>query len=200
MDIITDFYLNSSSSGILGVIGSSIKMTFLFLLAMIVIGMIASAIEHITNVIISMVLGGAFALVFCNYLTIPGTILHELSHAIVATITGARVTEISFFDIGLSLGHVSYRNRGPKFLRALQDSLTACAPVIGGVFALAFLWEKLTYQDHGLAATMGLIYLIVSVIDHMTMSIPDVINYFKGIWASAIVVFLINIVIFIAIL
>lgn len=183
----------------MGIIGSSLKMTFLFLVAMIVIGMIASAIEHITNVIISMFLGGAFALVFCNYLTIPGTILHELSHAIVATLTGAKVTEISFFDIGLSLGHVNYRNRGNAFMRGLQDSLTACAPVLSGVIALALLWEKLSSGNNSTGITILLIYLIISVIDHMTMSIPDAINYFRGLWATAITIFLINVIIFIII-
>lgn len=196
--MIRDFYFNMNSSGIFGDFGSAIKMTFILLLSMIVIGMIASAIEHITNIILSLIFGGAFALVFCNYLTFPGTILHELSHAIVATVTGAKVTEISFFDLGLSLGHVNYINRGPKFLRALQDSATACAPVIAGVIALPILFEKLTSGDLRTLGIVFVVYLIISVIDHMTMSIPDAINYFRGIWATAIVVLIINFCIFVS--
>ena len=160
---------------------------------MIVLGLIASGIEQLINRAFGMVLGSGFAFVFSNFLTFPGTVLHELSHAFVATITGAKVTEISFFDFGPSLGHVSYRPRGNKFFCALQNSLTACAPVISGCIALSLLFILISKVESVLA-TIGVIYLIVCVIDHMTMSITDIINYFRGIWASAIFFFVLHIV------
>lgn len=188
-----NLYEIKGALNIFSVLGGSIKLTLLILVAMIVLGLIASGIERFINIILGSFLGGDFALVFCNYLTFPGTILHELSHAFVAVVTGAKVTEISFFDFGFSLGHVSYIPRGTKFMRALQNSLTACAPVISGCIALPLLFMWLGNVD-AIAARVGIIYLIVCVIDHMTMSILDIINYFRGIWASAIFFFVLNIV------
>lgn len=197
MEIIASFYNFIGKPGVMGIIGSALKMTIILILAMVVIGLIASALEHIINAIIGTFLGSTFAIIFCNYLTFPGTILHELSHAALATLTGARVTEISFFDLSLtSLGHIKYRNKGPKWLRGIQDSLTACAPVISGVVALAILFGILTGSSHSLGISILLIYLIVCVIDHMTMSIPDIINYFRGILPTSILVFIINLIVF----
>lgn len=186
------------SLGVWSVLGGAIKLTFLTLIAMIVLGLIASGIEKLINRVFGVVLGSNFAYVFCNYLTFPGTILHELSHAFVAVVTGAKVTEISFFDFGPSLGHVSYRPRGTKFMRALQNSLTACAPVISGCIALPLLIILLG-SVKSVVATIGVIYLMVCVIDHMTMSITDIINYFKGIWASAIFFFVLHVVLLVVI-
>lgn len=186
------------SLGIFSVLGGSFKLMLLTLVAMIVLGLIASGIEQLINRILGLFMGSEFAFIFCNFLTFPGTILHELSHAFVATITGAKVTEISFFDFGPALGHVSYRTRGNKFMRALQNSLTACAPVISGCIALPLLIILLG-KIESIPAIIGVIYLIVSVIDHMTMSIIDIVNYFKGIWASAIFFFVLHMILLIAI-
>ena len=168
-------------------------MTFLMLAAMVIVGLIASAVEHIIASVIGTFLGGNFAFAFINYLTFPGTILHELSHAVFATLTGARVTEISFFDFGITLGHVNYIPRGPKLMRELQNCLTACAPVITGTVALYFLFKLLTITNSTIGY-VGVIYLIVSVITHMSMSIMDVINYFRGIRAGALFFALLNLI------
>lgn len=187
-----------ASLGIFSVLGGAFKLMLLTLIAMIVLGLIASGIEQLINRILGVFLGSNFAFVFCNFLTFPGTILHELSHAFVATITGAKVTEISFFDFGPALGHVSYRPRGNKFMCALQNSLTACAPVISGCIALPLLIILLGKVE-SIPAIIGVIYLMVCVIDHMTMSIVDIVNYFKGIWASAIFFFILHMILLVAI-
>ena len=198
MNIIIDFYTRQSTSFPFGILGSAIKATLLFFVAMIVLGLIASGIEHLIINIMSLFLGPAFALVFSNYITFPGTILHELSHAAVAFLTGAQITEIKVFEFSLtSLGHVSYRNRGPKLQREIQDCLTACAPVITGTFAAGFLWDVIRNNTFSTGAFVALVYLLVCVIDHMTMSIPDVINYFRGIRGGALFVLTVNVVIFI---
>lgn len=198
MNIIIDFYTRQSTSIPFGIIGSAIKATFLFLLAMIVLGLIAHGIERLLINLMSVVLGPAFALVFSNYITFPGTILHELSHAAVAFLTGAQVTEIKVFEFSLTaLGHVSYRNRGPKLQREIQDCLTACAPVITGTIAAGFLFDVITKGNLGTGMFVLCVYLLVCVIDHMTMSIPDIINYFKGIRGGALFVLVVNAVIFV---
>lgn len=197
MDIIRNFYSHMGSSSIPGALWGSFKMTLLMLIAMIAIGMVASGVEKAINSAIAVPFGAGFAFLFCNYLTFPGTILHELSHAFVATVTGAKVTEISFFDFGgMSLGHVNYIPRGTKFMRGLQNSLTACAPVISGCIALVFLFNWLSSFEQSTPAYIGIIYLIVCVIDHMTMSLVDAVNYFRGIKSTAIFFFVLNAVLF----
>lgn len=192
MIIIEDFFVNQQTDSILQCIGVSVKATFFALIFILVLGFIASALERLINLILGGVLGSGFTLLFCNYLTFPGTILHELSHALAATITGAKVKEISFFDLGVSLGHVTYITRGPKFMKSLQDSFTACAPIISGSLALLTLYSAISGTSHSMGITVLLIYLTVCVIDHMTMSIIDAINFFKGIWALAILIFAVS--------
>jgi hypothetical protein len=53
-----------------------------------------------TIVFIMAVTGESFGCLFVNYLTFPGVILHELSHALMAMVTGAKVTHIRFFAVG----------------------------------------------------------------------------------------------------
>ncbi|MCQ2482937.1 MAG: M50 family metallopeptidase [Clostridia bacterium] len=195
MDFIRDYFTNQDITGVFSALGVSLKTTFLVLVIILVIGCVASAVEKITTFIISIFLGGAFALVFCNYITFPGVILHELSHALVALLTGAKVTEIHFFKLGTPIGYVTYHERGPRFIRALQSSLTACAPVVFGSVVALLLIDVLTKGSYSVGVTVLLVYLIISVIDHMTMSIPDIIYFFKGIWALAAFILTISLII-----
>lgn len=106
-------------------------------------------------------------------------------------ITGAKITEFSVWDSGGdSLGHVSYYNRGPLILRAFQDSLSACAPVIVGLAIEFVIWHFIMHGNLPIWADILLWYAFISIIDHMSMSSADLGNYFKGIWAVAIVLFI----------
>ena len=64
-------------------------------IAFLVIGKL---IEFLSGVMISLLaipLGPTAAFYMGNYLTFVGTVHHEFSHALVALLTGARVTRIS---------------------------------------------------------------------------------------------------------
>ena len=118
---------------------------------------------------------------FSNYVLFFGVVIHELSHALFALITGAKITEIALFkpDNG-SLGHVNFQTRGDPFLRALQLSVSACAPVVVGSILLTLLIFKVFPVLSTTILWVLTIYAAVSVLFHMNMSGADLKCYFKG--------------------
>jgi hypothetical protein len=61
-------------------------------------------------------------------LMLPGTIAHETSHAVVALLTGARITKFSVIPSGDTLGHVEYT--APK-IPIIGNAAISIAPLIG---------------------------------------------------------------------
>ncbi len=61
-------------------------------------------------------------------LMLPGTIVHECSHAIVALLTGARITDFSVMPSGNTLGHIEYT--APK-IPFVGNAAISIAPLIG---------------------------------------------------------------------
>lgn len=64
----------------------------------------------------------------------PGIIIHELSHALVGRMVGAKIEEINFFS--KQGGFVKYRSS--DFVRPLSEMFINFAPVLGGIGALLF--------------------------------------------------------------
>jgi hypothetical protein len=61
-------------------------------------------------------------------LMLPGTIAHELSHAVVALLMGSRITKFSVIPSGDTLGHVEYTT--PK-IPLIGNAAISIAPLIG---------------------------------------------------------------------
>jgi hypothetical protein len=61
-------------------------------------------------------------------LMLPGTIVHETSHAIIAMLMGARITKFSFIPSGDTLGYVEHT--APK-IPILGNAAISIAPLIG---------------------------------------------------------------------
>ncbi len=61
-------------------------------------------------------------------LMLPGTIVHETSHAVVALLMGARITEFSVIPSGNTLGHVEHT--APK-IPFIGNAAISVAPLIG---------------------------------------------------------------------
>ena len=165
-------------------------LTVLVLLAPVVFGIILYGIERMQVELIGTV-SRDFAYFFVNFVTFPGTFVHEMSHLCFGVITGAEVNEICMFENdGERIGHISYCTRGPWFMEAVQDSLTAVAPTVVG-FGLGYYLLQLIFSGtcSGLAC-VGLWYLVISLIDHSTMSDTDLEHYFQGVWVFIVPVFL----------
>lgn len=176
--------------GTQGVAAASGLLTFILIFSVIIVGSIMNGIEKIQIAVLSKLFGVRAALFICNYVTIVGTIIHECAHALFAICTGAKVAEISFLDTkGDSLGHVSYVVRGPFFMKAIQHSLCACAPVFAGLVCELIITHQIFNGTYPIWGQAILWYLAISVMDHMSMSSIDIKHYFQGIWAVAPLVF-----------
>ena len=69
--------------------------TLLILLLLFAIGVIISGVSAMIGRILAALIGGRAAFIFRNYITWPGTVHHEFSHALLAFVTGAKVKRIS---------------------------------------------------------------------------------------------------------
>lgn len=177
-------------SGVGSIIAVSAIMTFLVLLFPIAAGLFLYSLERLQVKLI-----GSFSLkwayFFVNCVTFPGTFIHEMSHLSFAVITGADVYEICMFESRIGrLGHISFRNRGPWFMVAIQNATSAVAPTVVGLF-LGYLLLKYTLSGgHSIWANIGLWYLIFCLVDHSTMSDADIKIYFSGVWIFILPIFL----------
>ena len=168
----------------------AILETLSVFLIILVTGFAINLINRCITGFLSVTIGSVPAFVIRNYATYAGTVHHELSHAIVAFITGARVKKITLFPKGATLGSVELEPRGNIFFRSVQLSLSAIAPVALGTVTLFLLWSRLL---PGLSEIWQFIlfwYIFISILFHMTMSGADYLNFFKGLIPSAFVLFI----------
>ncbi len=148
-------------------------------------GLIIHMLNRFIFSILKRIAGTNAALFIANWLTFPGVIHHELSHAFFALITGAKITEFKPFwpdkNTG-SLGNINFVARGNLLIRSIQLSLSASAPVIMGTLSSVLLVNWLNSQTMSLSLTVLFIYLLFSIVIHASMSTADVKIMLKGIW------------------
>ncbi|MBN2250479.1 MAG: hypothetical protein JW724_00205 [Candidatus Altiarchaeota archaeon] len=90
---------------------------------------------------------------YFNLIIAPGTIVHEISHAFTAKITGCRITRISFFDPrgrGGVLGFVEYIQPQDR-LQALRSLVIGLAPFFGCGLALLAVLNYPALQGSGIS-------------------------------------------------
>ena len=176
-------------NGIGALSGISAILTVAAILAPVVVGLLLFALERLQVVVLKGI-NYDFAYFFVNFLTFPGTFVHEMAHLCFAVITGAEVHEICMFENEDGrLGHISYSVRGPWFMRAVQHSLTAVAPTVVGLVLGVVLLRVIFAGGLSLWANIGLWYLVISLVDHSTMSDADLEHYFQGVWIFIVPLF-----------
>lgn len=122
---------------------------------------------------------GAKAAVFVGYyLTIIGTLHHELAHALGYLLTGGRVHRISILpkaqpDGSIRLGYVIGSTRGPWLLRAIQDTVSATAPLSFGFLTIYLLVHCALPRASDAGMTAFLYYAVISIALHMELSRED---------------------------
>ena len=139
--------------------------------------------EKTMGQIIAMATAPVVANAIVNFAFFPGVMIHELAHAFLAVITGAKITEVALFKVeDGSLGHVNFRNRGNIIIVALQNVFVSSAPMFVGaavcigcglwlsVLPAGYIWLKVIIW-----------YLMISMFFHMTMSVQDIKVYIKGV-------------------
>ena len=147
----------------------------------ILVGLIINYLGYAIAFLASLFIDPMIVMNMINYLFFPGVMLHELSHAFLAFITGAEVTEVALFKREEeSLGHVSFRNRGNLFLVSLQNVFASAAPMFcGGAIVFGCYYGVTHITILWLRILLG--YLGVSMFFHMTMSVQDIKIYIKGV-------------------
>ena len=170
---------------------TAILETLVLIAAILLTGFIVNMADIISVKMLSLIVGAGPAFLIRNYITWPGTVLHELSHALFAFILGAKIREINLFPKGETLGSVSIVPRGNLILRSLQLSFSAIAPIVTGFIGIILMWN---YLQPGLNKVWHYIlfwYFMISIFFHMSLSPEDRKNFFSGIIPTAVLIFLI---------
>ena len=160
------------------------------------IAYIIDTIEGAITRLLCKVIGFKAAIFVMNNLTFTGTIHHELSHALVAFLTGAKVRKVELFKPDKeanTLGKVVFTPRGPLVLKSIQIGLTSVAPIIFVGTTSTLLIQLLNnYKATMVGWQTGIIlYVITSILIHMRMSKQDIKNYIKVTPVLDIIIFII---------
>ena len=141
----------------------------------------------------------------------PGVIVHELSHAFLCLLTGAKITKMSFFE--KNGGHVEHQQ---SKLPVIGQILISLAPLFAGTAIIYFLSRKigisnfeisdLSFSKEGLNsffremfsgfnvhATKNwvIVYLVLSIAVTMTPSAQDMKNTFFSILVLGAILYLV---------
>lgn len=148
----------------------------------IVIGYLINKLERYQLQLLQGTIGSKIAYFLCNRFTFVGTIIHELSHAFLVVVTGAKLRKIKLFEVSAdgTLGHVEFALSGPKWKKMCQLSLISCAPVFIGACLEYVLIKVVFFYNLGFWSELILWYFIISIFDHMSMSDVDIKNYLRG--------------------
>ena len=167
-------------------------ITLICLLLVIIIGTIIDRIKAFEYKTLAKASGTGLAKLIVYRLTFPGTVIHEFSHAMFAFMSGAKVTKIQCFSIKKdTLGYVEYQARGSKIQQNFQHGVSACAPVISGIILIPiFTTLMISVASIPLKILCG--YMILSIVNHMNMSWPDIKQYVKGIPVLFVIIFAIS--------
>ncbi len=154
--------------------------TVLFPVAILLLGVVMELFAQAITTVISLFTGVLIAFGIRTYATYIGTVIHELSHAAFALLTGAKVKKITLVPHGATLGSVEYEPRGNKFFQGLQMSLSAIAPTVVGTFLLFYMFTQV--HPHLTEAWHYVLfyYLALSILFHMDLSLQDLRNFFSG--------------------
>ena len=149
---------------------TALILTFVIPVAGFVIEQIVKLLYSVT----ASFFGNEFTYFIFNRLTFIGVFHHELSHALLATLTGAKVTKIVFFHPdGDRLGYVQYVTRGNVIMAAIQQTMASIAPVFCGALTSAGIYYYMSGTTLVMWQMVLLWYVFISVILHMTMSSQD---------------------------
>lgn len=141
-----------------------------------VVGWLISLLKTGITAVLAGAVGTKLTLFIVNRLTFIGTIHHELAHALLALITGAKVTRVRLLEFGGSnLGSIEYIARGNIITKSIQHTFTAYAPVICG-----FITEYLMLTKININSNILKYYIMFSILIHMTMSTQDIKMCLRG--------------------
>ena len=174
----------------------AVAVAVLLPIMVIVVGFAIQMIGEAIATLLGIVADPWLAYGLINYLTIPGVVLHELSHAFFAYVTGAKVIEVAPFKKDEnSLGHVYFRNKGNKLLVSLQNIFISSAPMlIGGIIVYGCYCALFVLPASLLWLKIIVAYIGISMFFHMTMSLADIKVFVRGIPLFMCILFILTVI------
>lgn len=156
-----------------------------------VIGQLTTVVRKFCYGIVCRESGGRAAQFFDRKLTILGVVHHELSHALMVLISGAKLEGIRLTQRGDTLGAVYFRPRGNILARSIQYCLVQIGPIIFGTASITILCNLvMSNQDTDYAKTWQFwVQLIImqQIAYHMQLQGQDVKNMMRGVIPQAVI-------------
>lgn len=183
MDKIANIKSSEAVLNNLSYIPKVIILSLIIYFSVIIIGTALNYLEKTEIKLLGSIVGTKVSNAIIQRLTFIGTITHECAHAVIALITGCKIVEFKpliLFNKNNNgeLGHVKVAFK-PGAIGNAKMSLVSCAPVFVN---LALAWLTYTKMFIGGSIIMKIIavYLMISFINHASMSPVDTKNYLRG--------------------
>lgn len=179
-------------------IGSALVYTGYFLLAGVLPWIIFALITHKISDSLRKSLASILSLKGYIFLTAPGVMIHELSHAFFCLIFRHKIIEMKLFSPQSdgTLGYVQHQYDPQSLYQRCGNFFIGTGPVWGGVVLLCLLSSKLLPPfEEDYASVMSLfttsafwlsfkswiwLYLTLTILSHITLSGPDLKGAFDG--------------------
>lgn len=157
-------------------------------------GMILGALESGLTHFLVKGLGVKATMFIMNRLTFIGVVHHELAHALLALLSGAKIKTVNLFaPKGNTLGTVEILPRGNFIFKSIQLALTAIAPVLMGIISLCIIVNIVghSYSNMPIWLIVTAAYVFISILVHSTMSTADLKCALRGLPVCAVLIFII---------
>lgn len=160
-----------------------IILSLIIYFSVIIIGTALNYLEKAEIKLLGSMVGTKASNAIIQRLTFIGTITHECAHAVIALITGCKIVEFKpliLFNKNNNgeLGHVKVAFK-PGAIGNAKMSLVSCAPVFVNL-ALAWLAYTKMFIGGSMMIKIIAVYLMISFINHASMSPVDTKNYLRG--------------------
>lgn len=170
--------------------------TILILLVIPVAGYLILLARKGLLYLLGMIFDGETIWLIANRLTFPGVIHHECAHALFVVLTGAKIQDIELFHPQHDrLGSVSWYPRSVfPGAQSIQCTLVSVAPVILGILDFCLLYAFLLPRCTQVWQTILVVYLMLSILFHATMSSQDIRIAWKGLPVCALILLMVFLV------
>lgn len=152
-----------------------ISITLITILSFLIYFISKSNIDHLYIVLKSIFKKDSIVFSIISLLYFPGTLIHELSHALMARLLFLHVVSIRLIpqwkQKSIILGTVTYAKRG-----RLSSVIVGIAPIFGGLAILSFMGTFHMFPGTDMRMMILFGYLIIAISSTMFSSKQDLVD------------------------